>query len=155
MGDGETARVSSTSLPDAAKPAIVPTAANRFFWEGAARNSLLVQRCAACGHFSHPPPDRCPVCLSSNLAPAAMSGRATIFSFTVIRRAFHPGFAADLPYVVALVELAEQAGLHLVTNIVGCPPEDVRIGLDVAVTFEPYGDFARPVFKPFAAETPA
>jgi uncharacterized OB-fold protein len=78
-----------------------------------------------------------------------MSGRGTIFSFTVIRRAFHPGFAADLPYVVALVELAEQAGLHLITSIVGDAAQ-LRIGTEVAVEFEPYGDFARPVFRPLA-----
>jgi uncharacterized OB-fold protein len=141
--------VSSTGLPYAAKPAIVPTAANRFFWEAAVRKTLLVQRCDACGHFSHPAPDRCPVCLSRDLSPAAMSGRGTIFSFTVIRRAFHPGFAADLPYVVALVELAEQAGLHLITSIVGNAAQ-LRIGAEVAVEFEPYGDFARPVFRPLA-----
>jgi uncharacterized protein len=143
--------VSSTALPYAAKPAIVPTAANRFFWEGAARHRLLVQRCGACGHFSHPAPDRCPACLSPDLAPASMSGRGTIFSFTIIRRALHPGFAIDLPYAVALVELAEQAGLHLITNIVGCAADGPRIGMDVAVEFEPYGDFARPVFRPVAS----
>jgi uncharacterized OB-fold protein len=151
----ETAKVSSTGLPDAAKPAIVPTAANRFFWEGAARNRLLVLRCDACGHFSHPAPDRCPVCLSPDLAPTRMSGRGTIFSFTIIRRAFHPGFAADLPYVAALVELAEQAGLHLITNIVGGAAAGPRIGMEVAVEFEPYGDFARPVFRPVASEPAA
>ncbi len=143
--------MSSAGLPESAKPAIVPTAANRFFWEGAARNRLLVQRCGACEHFSHPAPDRCPACLSPDLTPTAMSGRGTIFSFTIIRRAFHPGFAADIPYVVALVELAEQAGLHLVTNIVGGTAADLRIGMDVAVEFEPYGDFARPVFRPVAS----
>jgi uncharacterized OB-fold protein len=142
--------MNTTGLPDAAKPAIVPTAANRFFWQGAARNKLLVQRCGACGHLSHPAPVRCPVCLSPDLAPAEMSGRGTIFSFTIIRRAFHPGFAADLPYVVALVQLAEQPALHLITNIVGCATEQVRIGMEVAAEFEPYGDYARPVFRPVA-----
>jgi uncharacterized OB-fold protein len=86
-----------------------------------------------------------------DLTPTKMSGQGTIFSFTIVRRAFHPGFAADLPYVVALVALAEQAGLHLITNIVGGPAEGPRIGMDVAVEFEPYGDFARPVFRPVAS----
>ena len=78
-----------------------------------------------------------------------MSGRGTIFSFTIVRRAFHPGFAADLPYVVALVALAEQAGLHLVSNIVG-DVAHLRVGAEVTVAFEPYGAFARPVFRPIA-----
>ena len=128
-------------------PEIIPTTANRFFWEGAASGLLLVLRCEACGELAHPPPERCGACGSPNLVPQALSGRGRIYSFTVIRRVFHPGFAGDVPYVVALVELAEQAELHLLTAIVDCPPERVRIGMDVSVAFERRGNHSRPVFR--------
>ena len=75
-----------------------------------------------------------------------MSGRATVHTFTVNRQPWYPGF--DPPYVIAIVELPEQEGLRLTTNIVGCEPADVHIGMDVQVTFVPYEDVWIPLFEP-------
>ena len=75
-----------------------------------------------------------------------MSGRGTVFTFTINRHAYNP--AVPVPYVIAIVELEEQAGLRFITNIVGCDPEAVSIGLPVQVDFEPAGAAAwAPVFR--------
>src|SRR3546814_1848941 len=89
----------------------------------------MIMRCRACSHYIHPPVRFCPACESRDTVPVAVSGRATIHSFTVNHKAWLPGLA--VPYVLALVELSEQAGLYLPTNIIGCDPETVRIGMEV------------------------
>jgi uncharacterized OB-fold protein len=83
------------------------------------------------------------------LAPEAVSGRGTVFTFTVNRQPYNPD--VEVPYVIALVELVEQRGLRFATNIVGCAPEDVFIGMPVEVRFEPAGDAWAPVFAPAGA----
>jgi len=135
-----------------ARPGIVPNAANRFFWEGAARGELLVLRCQECGFLAHPSPDRCPRCAARALVAARMSGGGTVYSFTIVRRAFHPGFAAEIPYVVALVELPEQAGLKILSRVVNAAPEAVRIGLPVEPVIVPEGAYGLVLFQPVAAE---
>jgi uncharacterized OB-fold protein len=81
-----------------------------------------------------------------------MSGSGTVYSFTIVRRAFHPGFAAELPYIVALVELPEQAGLKILSRVVGVAPEAVHIGLPVEAVFVPEGAFGLVLFQPAASE---
>ena len=120
------------------------TEASRAFWTGGAQRQLLILWCAACGRWVHPPREACPGC-GGPLAPRAASGRGTVFTFTVNRHPFNP--AVPVPYVVAIVELEEQEGLRFTTNIVGCDPEAVRIGLPVQVDFEPAGEAWAPVFR--------
>jgi uncharacterized OB-fold protein len=80
-----------------------------------------------------------------------VSGKGSVYSFIVVRQANLPAFAAELPYVVAWVELAEQPGLKMVSNIVGCDPKDVRVGMPVQVTFEQATDeVTLPKFRPTA-----
>ncbi len=131
----------------AAKPGIVPNAANRSFWEGAGRGELLVLRCQVCGFLAHPAPDRCPRCAARALVPRRLSGDGTVYSFTIIRRAFHPGFAAEIPYVLAMVELPEQAALRVVSRVVNIAPEAVTIGLAVKAVFVPEGGFGLVLFE--------
>jgi uncharacterized protein len=100
--------------------------------------------CAACERWVHPPRETCQDC-GGTLVPRAVSGRGTVFTFTINRHAYHP--AVPVPYVIAIVELEEQAGLRFITNIVGCDPEAVRIGLPVQVDFEPAGEAWAPVFR--------
>lgn len=135
-----------------AKPGIVPTAANRSFWEGAGRSELLVLRCQVCGFLAHPSPDRCPRCAARALVPERMSGAGTVYSFTIVRRAFHPGFAPEIPYVVALVELPEQAALRVISQVVNIAPEAVTIGLAVNAVFVPAGAFGLVLFQPAVDE---
>jgi hypothetical protein len=119
---------------------------NRHFWTGGAGGELRFLRCRACRHWVHPPAPICPACLSRELAVEAASGRGTVATFTVNHQPWIPGF--DPPYVIAIVELPEQEGLRLTTNLVGCAPEAVRIGMPVRVVFEPYDDVWIPLFEP-------
>ena len=123
------------------------TEASRAFWTGGARRQLLISWCATCGRWAHPPREDCPGC-GGPLVPRAVSGRGTVFTFTVNRHPFHP--AVPVPYVVAIVELEEQQGLRFTTNVVGCDPGAVRIGMPVEVDFEPAGEAWAPVFRPAA-----
>ncbi|HXY94114.1 MAG TPA: Zn-ribbon domain-containing OB-fold protein [Acidimicrobiia bacterium] len=119
-----------------------------FYWDGAAAGRLLVTRCVPHGHLSHPPEVSCPVCGSEEVVPVEVSGRGSVYSFTVVRQAFDPAFLAELPYVVALVELDEQPGLRVLTNIVECDVDAVEIGMAVEVTFEARDGTAIPQFRP-------
>jgi len=117
-----------------------------FFWTAGARGHLLIGRCDACGRYLHPPLPRCPACGGQSINPSPVSGRARVASFTVNHQRWMPGLA--VPYVFAAVELVEQPELYVFTNIVGCPVDDVHIGLDVEVTFEQHGEIFLPMFRP-------
>ena len=139
-------------MPDPSTPAAAPrplpdvTTETAFFWTSGGDGVLRLLRCGACGLYVHPPSSRCPRCLSADLAPEAVSGRATLFSYTINHQPWAPG--APVPYVVGLVELVEQPGLRMTTNIVDCAPEDLRIGMALEVTFERQEDVWLPLYRP-------
>jgi uncharacterized OB-fold protein len=117
----------------------------RFFWSSGEDGLLRFLRCGSCGYWLHPPVPRCPQCGSGDVAPEAVSGRGTVWSCTVNH---HPWDGSTEPWSVALVELPEQTGLRLTTNVVGCPPEEVSIGMEVRVVFEQHGEVWFPLFTP-------
>ncbi len=121
------------------------------YWEAARRGELAVQCCDGCGHRPFPPRATCPSCGAASLSWSPVSGRATVYSYTVAHRPPHPAFAAQVPLVVAIVELEE--GPRLFTTIVGCDPADVAVGMAVEATTEPIddSDMVLPVFKPLPA----
>jgi len=119
---------------------------NEHFWTSGKDGELRFTRCQACGYWLHPSGPICPSCHSKDLAPEAVSGRATLHTFTVNHQAWIPGF--DPPYVVAIVELPEQEGLRLTTNLVNVDPDEVEIGMPVSVTFEQWDDVWLPLFEP-------
>ena len=104
------------------------------FWEAARRHQLIVQRCRACGAYRFPARDLCSRCLSREAEWAPVSGRGTVFSYAVMHQVYHPGFAAEVPYAVVVVELEE--GARLVSNLVDGPPGEIEIGMPVEVVFE-------------------
>jgi uncharacterized protein len=119
---------------------------NRAFWTGGEHDQLMIQRCASCARWVHPPVGACPDCAGA-LAAEPVSGAGTVFTYTVNRHAFNP--TVPVPYVIAIVELAEQADLRFTTNIVDCDVDAVHIGMPVELTFEPAGDSTwAPVFRP-------
>lgn len=126
-------------------PALDPDTA--FFWTAGAQGRLQICRCQGCARYIHPPLPRCPDC-GGETAPAPVSGKARVASFTVNEQAWQRGLA--VPYVFAAVELVEQAELYVLTNIVDCPVDTVRIGLNVTVTFEQQEDVFLPFFRPYA-----
>ncbi|MGA2519906.1 MAG: Zn-ribbon domain-containing OB-fold protein [Acidimicrobiales bacterium] len=125
--------------PPKPRPAPVPDADSAPYWQAAHDGRLVVQHCLACGAHQLYPRDRCLVC-RGELEWVDASGRGTVHSFTVIRQNYARPFRDWIPYVVALVDLEE--GPRLMTNIVGCAPEDVRIGMPVRATFEVVSDVA-------------
>ena len=129
-------------------PRMLPTLTpeNRAFWTGGAKGELLILRCRSCGLWVHPPRRTCPACDGDELVPEAVSGKGTVFTFTVNRHPYNP--AVPLPYVLAIVELVEQENLRFTTNIVDCVPESVEIGMPVRVAFEDHGEIFVPVFEP-------
>lgn len=110
---------------------------SRVFWEGVAQHKLLIQRCDACQQYIFYPRSLCPHCFSDALSWVQAEGAGTIYSYTVVHQAYGP-FAAQVPFVVALVELSE--GVRMMTRITGSPPEAVRIGAPVRVVFEQVGE---------------
>jgi uncharacterized OB-fold protein len=126
------------------RPQITPD--SRPFWTAGARGELHIQRCRACGFYIHPPAPLCPGGLGRDLSGAAVSGRGRVFSFTINHHRWRPDL--PLPYIVALVELAEQPGLRVATNLVDCSPEQVHIDMPVEVLFEEAGDLHIPLFRP-------
>jgi uncharacterized OB-fold protein len=124
------------------------TDGNRHFWTGGAEGKLRFLRCRSCRTYVHPPAPVCPSCLSRDVAPEAVSGRATLLTFTLNHQPWVP--APDHPYAIAIVEIEEQPGLRLMTNIVNCPPESVQIGMPVRVVFEQHEDVYVPLFEPAA-----
>lgn len=125
-------------------PALTPE--NEHFWTGGATGALRFLRCSVCRSFVHPPAPVCGGCLGRDLAVEAVSGLGTVFSFTVNHQPWYPGL--EPPYVIAIVELADAAGLRLTTRIVRCAPDGVRIGMRVRVVFEQHGDVYIPLFEP-------
>ena len=128
-------------------PRVTPR--NEHFWTGGARGELCFLRCGACGFFVHPPTPRCPACLGKEVRPEAVSGRARVLSYTWNHQPWVP--APDHPYPIAIVEIAEQPGLRLMTNLVRCGPDDLRIGMEVRAVFERHEDVYIPLFEPVRA----
>ena len=108
------------------------------FWEGTKERKLLIQECKDCNVKIFYPRKHCPECWSSDLSWAEAAGRAKIYSYSITMGGVEKRFAADLPFVLALVDLDE--GIRMMTNIVNCDPEEVRIGMDVEVVFEDVTD---------------
>jgi uncharacterized OB-fold protein len=104
------------------------------FWTGGRNGELLIMRCRGCGRFFHPPAPICWRCRSTDVAPEAVSGRATVAAYTVNRQPWIPGF--EPPYLVAMVELDEEPDVRLITNVVDIAAEEVDVGLVVEVFFE-------------------
>ena len=122
---------------------------NRHFWTGGADGRLQFLRCRPCGSWVHPPAPLCPACLSRDVVASAVSGRARVLTVTLNHQPWVP--APDHPYAIAIVEIEEQPGLRLMTNVVNCPPEAVTIGMPVRVVFERYDDVYVPLFEPAGA----
>ncbi|MFJ3779026.1 Zn-ribbon domain-containing OB-fold protein [Streptomyces sp. NPDC090075] len=121
---------------------------NRSYWCGGADGRLRIHRCGTCAHYIHPPAPVCGRCYGRDVGAEPVSGRGVVHAFTVNHQAWLPDFPP--PYVVALVDLEEQEGLRVFTNIVGCDVTSVHVGMPVAVEFVEQADVHVPVFRPLA-----
>lgn len=110
------------------------------YWDAAAEGKLKVKRCRACGEHHHYPRALCPFCFSDDTEWRDATGRGTIYTYSVMRR-------APIPYAIAYVELEE--GPRMMTNIVDCDLDKIRIGQKVTVVFKPSeGGPPVPMFAP-------
>ncbi|MFF3845785.1 Zn-ribbon domain-containing OB-fold protein [Streptomyces sp. NPDC002328] len=103
----------------------------RAYWDAAAEGRLLIRRCAACGRAHHYPREFCPFCWSEDVTWEDASGRATLYTWSVVHRNDLPPFDGRTPYVAAVVDLAE--GPRMATEIVG--PGELCAGAELEVTF--------------------
>jgi len=142
---GAAAPVSAAAAP--MLPLVSPDTA--FFWAGTAAGELRIQRCTACGALRHPPGAMCPSCGSGDLGYVVAAGTGTIYSYVVHHHPPVPG--KTLPIVIALVELAE--GVRMVGELAGVSPEEVAVGMPVAVSYASVREgVTLPVWRPAGAD---
>jgi uncharacterized protein len=135
--------------PDALYPPLpYPDALTRFFWEGVAEHRLLILQCNDCGFFIHWPREICRNCRSKSLAPTPVSGVATLATWTFPNQPYDPYYQSHMPYALAVVELIEQVGLKMVTNLVDYDRSSLRIDMPLRVAFR---EVARGVTFPLFA----
>lgn len=117
------------------------------FWEAARQRRFIIQRCSACNEAVFYPRPACPQCGAESLAWEDASGKATIYSYTVVEAYPPSAFADEVPFVIAIVQLDE--GPRMMTNIVGADPDSVHCDMRVAVDFQAISDeITLPVFRP-------
>ena len=117
-----------------AKPRPAPIAVTKPFWDGLNQNRVRLQRCGACQQWVFYPRYRCTNCLSDQLAWFDVSGRGTIYTFTVGRQATHPAFVDEVPQLLGVVELEE--GVRMTTTFVEVAAEELSIGMAVEAVFD-------------------
>ncbi|MFC1907346.1 Zn-ribbon domain-containing OB-fold protein [Chloroflexota bacterium] len=129
------------------KPIPNPTMETQPFWDYCKKNELRMQKCAQCSYIRFPASIVCPKCHSMNAEWVKLSGKGKVFSFSTVRYLYYKAFSNDIPYAVASIELEE--GPRMLSNIIGCEVEDIKIDMPVEVQFEHITDeFALPKFKP-------
>ncbi len=123
------------------------TALSEPYWEAAKNGQLLFQECAACGNTSFPPRSICAACNADALEWKESTGKGTVYTYTIARRAPHPVFAQQCPMVIAVIDLEE--GFRMMSNVVNCDPAAVSVGMPVQVSFETIddSDMVLPVFS--------
>ena len=118
------------------------------FWEAAKEKRLAVPRCLECGRYSMPPKGFCSFCRSQDYEYVTLTGRATLYAYTVVRHAVTAALADRVPYVLAVVKLPDADDLKMLTNIVECEEKEIEIGVQLRVVFHDQGDVTVPRFRP-------
>jgi hypothetical protein len=124
-----------------------PDESTEAWWQGTREGRLRIKRCADCGRAHYYPRPFCPVCWSERVEWEDASGRASLYTYSVVYVNDLPPFAARVPYVAAIVDLAE--GPRMMTNVVDCEFDELEIGMPLEVTFRQETDeVTLPVFRP-------
>lgn len=122
----------------------------RTYWDAAAEGRLLIRRCGGCGRAHQYPREFCPYCWSEDVTWERASGRAALYTWSVVHRNDLPPFRERTPYVAAVVDLAE--GPRMMTEVVECEPARLRVGMELEAVFRAAGgekgEVAVPVFRP-------
>lgn len=126
-------------------PLPTPTPLSKPHWDGCREGVLRVQRCEDCGTHVFIPQPVCTRCQGADLRWVESRGRGTLYSFTTVHRPQRPEF--EVPYTVVIVELEE--GFFMLSNLVDCPPEEIRIGMPLEVHFvKKSEEITLPMFRP-------
>jgi uncharacterized OB-fold protein len=132
-----------------ALPEITPE--NAAFWSGGAHGALMITLCGDCQLAIHPPQIICPKCLSRNIAPRAMPGTGTVYTYTVNHQPWLPGMA--VPFALAVVDVDGAPGVRVTAEVVGQDPDAISIGQRMRIVFEQAAeDVWLPQWQPLAAE---
>jgi uncharacterized OB-fold protein len=124
-----------------------PDADSQAYWDGARDHKLMIQRCAACGEAYFYPRPFCPSCWSQDVAWEQASGDATLYTWSIVHVNDLPPFNERVPYVAAIVDLAE--GPRMMTNVVDCAFDELKVGMALRVAFRRMTDeITVPVFVP-------
>jgi uncharacterized OB-fold protein len=124
-----------------------PDASTQPWWDAARERRLLIKRCAACHRAHFYPRPFCPWCWSERVEWEEASGRATLYTWSIVYQNDLPPFPERVPYIAAVVELAE--GPKMMTNVVDCDSDKLAIGMALEVTFRhATDDVVLPVFRP-------
>ncbi len=124
-----------------------PEAETQPFWDAARDRRLLIKRCADCGEAHFYPRPFCPRCWGEQVTWEEASGTATLYTYSTVHVNDLPPFPERVPYVAAIVELAE--GPRMMTNVVDCEPDRVEVGMSLQVTYRDLDEeFTIPVFAP-------
>ncbi len=134
-------------MADYNKPLPVIDSENQPFWHFCKERELRMQKCRQCGYIRYPISIVCPKCSSMEAEWTPLTGRGTVYTFTVYRVAYHPAFKDDIPYVVAIIQLEE--GPRMESNIIGCKVEDVKVDMPVIASFDDVTEeISLPKFRP-------
>jgi hypothetical protein len=125
--------MSERFFPDSMPPPLA-NATTLPFWQAAAEHRLVVQRCTACGHTRLPPAPVCPECRATDADWKELSGRGTVYTYTIVHRAIAAG--QPLPTIIAVIALEDAGGVRMISNIVDAKPEAIAIGSAVEVVWE-------------------
>ena len=127
------------------------------FWDAVQNRELRIQQCSQCNKFRHLPVPMCPDCHSLEYRWTLVSGRGRVYSFVVAHHPVHPALRekAQVPYNICLVELEEQEGLRILTNLLNVPPEAIAIDMPVRVTFHKVPNSPNLVLPFFIPEAPS
>jgi uncharacterized OB-fold protein len=109
---------------------------NRYYWDGALQEKLVLLRCPECNTYVHPPTELCSQCRHAKLMPSEVSGRGRLYSWSVMHSGGNPGFEEKIPYAVLVVELEEQPSLFTIGNLLDGDASELTIGAPVEVCFE-------------------
>lgn len=136
-------------------PYPIPEYGTEPFWAGCNEERLLMQRCSACGRLRWHPAPICVDCQAEACAWVPVSGRGRIYTWTVVTHPVHPAAVAKVPYVVVEVELEEQAGLRMLSNLVDADAAAITFDAPVTVAFERHPSGQKlPVFRLARAHPP-
>jgi len=119
-------------------PLPLPSVDNVEFYRAAKREELRFQRCSDCRAWRHYPRPVCPECMSTSFEWERASGRAEVYSWTIVHGPTLPAFRDQLPYNV--VDVLTEEGLHFQSQLLFCPPEEIEVGMPVEATFVPASD---------------